>query len=49
MAVRHNKPTNSSTKVSEHRFALHTPLLRGARRLRIALGARFKLSAIPEN
>lgn len=27
----------SSTGVSEHRIALHTPLLRGARRLRIAL------------
>jgi len=28
---------NSSTSVTEHRITLHTPLLRGARRLRIAL------------
>ena len=37
MAVSHNLMKNPRTHVSEHSVMLHSPLLRGARRLRIAL------------
>ncbi|PKO63246.1 MAG: ferrous iron transporter B [Betaproteobacteria bacterium HGW-Betaproteobacteria-18] len=37
MAAKHDTPKTSSAGLTEHRIALHTPLLRGARRLRIAL------------
>src|SRR5512133_1189192 len=37
MAAKHDHMKYSRTRVSEHSVMLHTPLLRGARRLRIAL------------